>query len=47
MKLKSILKGLAFSLLFVAAGNLNAQDFKGLDKSPMDVASYPDKLPRR
>ncbi|MDC7997682.1 DUF2911 domain-containing protein [Gilvibacter sediminis] len=42
MKLKSILKGLAFSLLFVAAGNLNAQDFKGLDKSPMDVASYPD-----
>ena len=42
MSIKNAFRGLALSLLFLAAGNTSAQEFKGLDKSPMDVASYPD-----
>lgn len=42
MSFKTVLKGLAFSLIFLAAGTLSAQDFPSLDKSPMDVASFPD-----
>lgn len=42
MSLKTAFRGLAFSLLFLAVGTMSAQEFKGMDKSPMDVASFPD-----
>ncbi len=33
---------LLFGLLFLALAGANAQTFRGLDKSPMDMAYYPD-----
>ena len=39
MKIKSILSALTFSLLTIFG--VSAQDFPGLDKSPMDAASFP------
>ncbi len=33
---------LLFGLLFLALGGANAQTFRGLDKTPMDMAYYPD-----
>lgn len=41
MKKSSFLTTLAFSLIMLFAANVNAQEFPGLDKSPMDAASYP------
>jgi len=38
---KSILLTLACAITFLFATNVIAQDFPGLDKSPMDVASFP------
>jgi len=32
---------IAFAFLMVLSLNLNAQEFSGLDKSPMDIASFP------
>ncbi|WP_421830268.1 DUF2911 domain-containing protein [Larkinella sp.] len=34
--------GLLFGFLFLALAGANAQTFRGLDKSPMDMAYYPD-----
>lgn len=42
MTVKTALKSIAFGLAFLAAGTLSAQEFKSLDKSPMDVAAFPD-----
>lgn len=41
MKKSSLLTTLTFSFLMLLASNVNAQEFPGLDKSPMDAASYP------
>lgn len=42
MTIKTALKSLAFCLALMTTGALSAQEFSGLDKSPMDVAAYPD-----
>jgi hypothetical protein len=39
MKQLTLIIGIVFLLL--SAPNIQAQKFSGLDKSPMDVASYP------
>ena len=41
MKTTKILSTIAFALVMLLTVNVNAQEFKGLDKSPMDAASYP------
>ena len=41
MSIKNAIRTLALSLLILGTGNMTAQEFKGLDKSPMDVAAYP------
>lgn len=41
MKTHNFLTSIAFTLIFSVSLNVNAQDFSGLDKSPMDVASFP------
>ena len=40
---KSIFAIAVFLVAFVSTSEVNAQKFPGLDKSPMDVASYPEK----
>jgi hypothetical protein len=42
MKKSTIIATMAFSLTLLFAANGNAQKFPDLDKSPMDVASYPN-----
>jgi len=42
MKKSNFITTLLFTLLVVLSGQVNAQNFSDLDKSPMDVASYPD-----
>ncbi|WP_179354612.1 DUF2911 domain-containing protein [Winogradskyella vidalii] len=41
MKKSSLLTSIAFTFLMVFTFNVGAQEFKDLDKSPMDVAAYP------
>lgn len=41
MKFKTLFKTALFSLIMLFAFQVDAQEFKGLDKSPMDVASFP------
>ncbi len=41
MKTTKILSTIAFAFVMLLTTNVNAQEFKGLDKSPMDAASYP------
>jgi hypothetical protein len=41
MKKSTFITTLAFSLMMLLSFNANAQDFHGLDKSPMDAASFP------
>ncbi|MFL0352104.1 DUF2911 domain-containing protein [Xanthomarina sp. GH4-25] len=41
MKKSILISALAFSLVMLFSTNLSAQDFSGLDKSPMDAASFP------
>ncbi len=41
MKKSTCITTIAFGLVMLLSINLNAQDFKGLDKSPMDAAAYP------
>lgn len=41
MKKLTFISVLAFSLVMLFSTNLTAQDFSGLDKSPMDAASFP------
>jgi hypothetical protein len=38
---KAILSIAIFTIALLSTTNSNAQEFKGLDKSPMDAASYP------
>jgi len=38
----NILKLAFFAIAFTCTINMSAQKFKGLDKSPMDAAAYPD-----
>lgn len=42
MKFNSFFKTSCLAVLMLFAFQTNAQDFKPLDKSPMDVAAYPD-----
>jgi hypothetical protein len=41
MKKSNIITSISFAFLMLISFNMNAQKFKGLDKSPMDAASYP------
>lgn len=41
MKKSNIISTLLFALLMVIGSSLNAQEFSKLDKSPMDIASFP------
>lgn len=41
MKKSTFITTLAFSLMMLLSFNVNAQEFSGLDKSPMDAASFP------
>ena len=41
MKKSKIISSIAFALLMFLSLNVNAQKFSGLDKSPMDAASFP------
>ncbi|MBO3117179.1 DUF2911 domain-containing protein [Winogradskyella sp. DF17] len=41
MKTNKFLTSITIALIFSVSLNVNAQDFSGLDKSPMDVASFP------
>ncbi|WP_299102585.1 DUF2911 domain-containing protein [uncultured Winogradskyella sp.] len=41
MKNSTFISSIAIALMVFLSFQLNAQDFKGLDKSPMDAASYP------
>ncbi|WP_460218334.1 DUF2911 domain-containing protein [Psychroserpens sp. MEBiC05023] len=41
MKTKSIISAIAMAFIMLISVNVNAQKFSGLDKSPMDAASYP------
>ncbi|MEO7977140.1 DUF2911 domain-containing protein [Flavobacterium sp.] len=41
MKKSTIITAIAFGITMLLSSNVNAQKFPGLDKSPMDVASYP------
>ncbi|OZV66799.1 DUF2911 domain-containing protein [Winogradskyella aurantia] len=41
MKLTRLFTAMAFSFMMLLSFNANAQEFKGLDKSPMDVAAFP------
>ncbi len=42
MKSKNMLQIALFSVIMLFATQVDAQKFGGLDKSPMDVASFPD-----
>lgn len=42
MKKSTIITTIAFALTMLLSSNANAQKFPDLDKSPMDVASYPN-----
>jgi hypothetical protein len=41
MKKMKLVTTITFALFMLLTFNVNAQDFKGLDKSPMDAASFP------
>jgi hypothetical protein len=41
MKTLKLLSTLCFALIMLSTGEVNAQKFPGLDKSPMDMASFP------
>ncbi|MGZ0016732.1 DUF2911 domain-containing protein [Yeosuana sp. AK3] len=41
MKKSTILTSIAFTFIMLLTTNVTAQNFKGLDKSPMDAASFP------
>jgi hypothetical protein len=41
MKTKQLFTSIAFAMLLTFSFNANAQEFSGLDKSPMDAASFP------
>jgi hypothetical protein len=41
MKKTTFITTILFALAILFTSNISAQDFSGLDKSPMDVASYP------
>jgi len=41
MKIKSIILSASMACAMVFAAPMHAQEFKGLDKSPMDAASFP------
>lgn len=41
MKKSNFITSIVFAFLMLVSFNVNAQKFKGLDKSPMDAASFP------
>ena len=41
MKKSTFITTIAFAFVMLLTTNVNAQEFKGLDKSPMDAAAYP------
>ena len=41
MKTSKLILTIAFSIIMLFSVNIQAQEFPGLDKSPMDAASYP------
>jgi hypothetical protein len=43
MKTKSIITTIAMAFVMLISVNMNAQEFPGLDKSPLDLASFPNR----
>ncbi|MEH6538208.1 MAG: DUF2911 domain-containing protein [Psychroserpens sp.] len=43
MKTKSIISTIAMAFVMLISVNMNAQKFPGLDKSPLDLASFPSR----
>ncbi len=41
MKKSTFITSIAFAFIMLLSTNVNAQKFSGLDKSPMDAASFP------
>ncbi len=41
MKKSTLISSIAFAFIMLLSFSTNAQEFKGLDKSPMDAASFP------
>lgn len=41
MKKSTLITSIAFAFIMLLSTNVNAQKFSGLDKSPMDAASFP------
>ena len=41
MKKSNFIASIVFAFLMLVSFNVNAQEFKGLDASPMDAASFP------
>ena len=41
MKKSNTISTLLFALLMIVGSSVNAQEFSKLDKSPMDIASFP------
>lgn len=41
MKKSTLITGIAFAFILLLSTNVNAQNFKDLDKSPMDAAAFP------
>ena len=39
--MKNLITTIAFAFVMLLSTNVNAQKFAGLDKSPMDCASFP------
>ena len=42
MKKSNFIASIVFAFLMLVSFNVNAQEFKGLDASPMDAASFPN-----
>ena len=42
MKTSTFITSVAFGITMLLSSNVNAQKFPDLDKSPMDMASYPN-----
>ena len=41
MKISTFISTIAFAFIMLLSTDVNAQKFSGLDKSPMDAASFP------
>lgn len=43
MKTSQLITTIAFAFMMLVSFNVDAQEFRGLDKSPMDLAAFPER----